>query len=88
MPCRYDNCGEVNLNSYGKFQAMRDALNATGRQIVFSTEPHVAVPIPWLGEIGNAWRTGGDIGASYSRMMGEVGSTQKSGMILGILVFR
>ena len=32
---RYDNCGEVNLNSYGKFSTMRDALNATGRPILY-----------------------------------------------------
>jgi hypothetical protein len=51
---------------------MRDSLNKTGRPIVFSYEPHVTVPISWPQYVGNAWRTGGDIGASYSRMLGEL----------------
>ena len=31
---KYDNCGEVNLNSYAKFSVMRDAINATGHSMV------------------------------------------------------
>lgn len=44
---KYDNCGEVDLQSYAKFSAMSDALNATGKHIVFSYEPHLTVPIQW-----------------------------------------
>jgi hypothetical protein len=38
---KYDNCGEIDLNSYAKFQTMRDALNDTGRLIEYSFEPHI-----------------------------------------------
>ena len=44
---KYDNCGEVDIQSYAKFSAMSDALNATGVHIVFSYEPHLTVPIQW-----------------------------------------
>ncbi len=35
---KYDACGEDNLQAFAKFQVMRDALNATGRRIVYSSE--------------------------------------------------
>jgi hypothetical protein len=38
---KYDNCGEIDLQSYAKFQTMRDSLNATGRLIEYSFEPHI-----------------------------------------------
>ena len=44
---KYDDCGEVDIQSYAKFSAMRDALNATGRSIVFSFEPHTTSIIEW-----------------------------------------
>ena len=69
---KYDDCGETNIQSYAKFSAMRDGLNATGRPIVYSYEPHVTVPIEWPQYVGNAWRTGGDIGSSYGRMLSEL----------------
>ena len=54
---KYDECGENNLQSFAKFSVMRDALNATGRPIVFSYEPHITVPISWPPFVGNLWRT-------------------------------
>lgn len=69
---KYDDCGEVNLQSYAKFQAMRNALNKTGRPMVYSYEPHVTVPISWPTYIGNAWRTGHDIGSKYESMFSDL----------------
>jgi alpha-galactosidase len=69
---KYDDCGEVNIQSYAKFQAMRDGLNATGRPIVFSFEPHNTIPTTWQPYIGNAWRTGHDIGDHYESMFSDL----------------
>ena len=61
---KYDNCGEVDIQSYAKFSAMSDALNATGVHIVFSYEPHLTVPIQWTqfvvsGRWNRSWRRRG-----------------------------
>lgn len=69
---RYDNCGEVNLQSYAKFSAMSDALNATGARIFFSYEPHLTTPIEWPKYVGNAWRTGDDIGSRFSSVFKDL----------------
>jgi len=69
---KYDDCGEVNLNSFAKFQAMRDSLNATGVHMVYSYEPHTTNPISWPPQMGNSWRTGHDIRDSYASMMSEL----------------
>jgi len=69
---KYDNCGEVNVQSYAKFSAMSDALNATGKKIFFSYEPHLTEPIAWTQYVGNAWRTGHDIGSHFSSMFSDL----------------
>ena len=69
---RYDNCGEVDIQSYAKFSAMSDALNATGVPIVFSYEPHLTQPIGWTAYVGNSWRTGHDIGSQFSSMFSDL----------------
>ena len=51
-----DGCGDC--PQHDPFIAMRDALNATGRQILYQT--HSAPN----GTVANAWRTGGDLYAS------------------------
>jgi hypothetical protein len=62
---KVDNCGEVNLNSYAKYSAMRDAFNAsrqaaTDPAITYSCEPHVTSMIGWLPTVCNMWRTTSD----------------------------
>ena len=69
---KYDNCGEVNIQSYAKFSAMADALNATGKHIFFSYEPHLTSAIAWTKYVGNAWRTGHDIGDKFSSMFSDL----------------
>ena len=46
--------------------------NRTGRPMVFSYEPHLTQPIEWTRFVGNAWRTGGDIGSSFGSVFHEV----------------
>ncbi|MEW2521998.1 NPCBM/NEW2 domain-containing protein [Actinacidiphila alni] len=71
---KYDNC---NNNSDGtredyvrRYTAMRDALAATGRPIVYSLcEWGVNEPWEWAGDVGNSWRTTGDINDSWNSML-------------------
>jgi alpha-galactosidase len=71
---KYDNC---NNNSDGtredfvrRYTAMRDALAATGRPIVYSLcEWGQQQPWEWAGDVGNSWRTTGDISDNWSSML-------------------
>ncbi len=54
---KYDSCFYSNgIASRARYITMRDALNATGRQIFYSMEGQAYFP-----DVGNMWRTGGDI---------------------------
>jgi alpha-galactosidase len=71
---KYDNCnnnGSTTEAQYvARYSAMRDALAATGRPIVYSIcEWGINSPWTWAGNVGNLWRTTGDISASYSSML-------------------
>jgi alpha-galactosidase len=71
---KYDNCnnnGSTTTQQYiTRYTAMRDALAATGRPIVYSIcEWGVNAPWAWAGNVGNLWRTTGDIQANYSSML-------------------
>jgi hypothetical protein len=61
-PVKYisNSCGEVNLNSFAKYSALRDAFNRTGVSVAFSCEPHVTSAISWLPLVCNQWRTTSD----------------------------
>jgi alpha-galactosidase len=59
---KYDWCGCEDLNAKGAYTTMRDALYAAGRPMVFSIcEWGNNKPWEWGGEVGNLWRTTGDI---------------------------
>ncbi len=59
---KYDWCGCEDLNAKGAYTTMRDALHAAGRPIVFSIcEWGNNQPWEWAPEVGNLWRTTGDI---------------------------
>jgi alpha-galactosidase len=71
---KYDNCnnnGSTTTQQYiSRYSAMRDALAATGRPIVYSIcEWGVNSPWTWAGNVGNLWRTTGDITPTYSSML-------------------
>jgi alpha-galactosidase len=70
---KYDNCNNQSDGSLADYQAryaaMRDALKNTGRKIVFSLcEWGVNDPATWAGDIGNLWRTTGDINDSWGSL--------------------
>lgn len=70
---KYDNCnnaGSTTKEQYiQRYSAMRDALAATGRPIVYSIcEWGVNEPWTWAGDVGNLWRTTGDISDNWNSL--------------------
>jgi len=67
---KYDNCFAANLPPQPRYEAMRDALNATGRPIFFSIcnwgWDH---PETWAGPVGNSWRTTTDINDGWHSVL-------------------
>jgi alpha-galactosidase len=68
---KYDFCGLEKVPAAQKepkklYSVMRDALNATGRPILFSLcNWGVGGPHVWGHEVGNSWRTGRDVFAVW-----------------------
>ena len=59
---KYDWCSTSTQDAHASYALMREALNAAGRPIVFSMcEWGTAKPWLWAKDIGNLWRTTGDI---------------------------
>ena len=59
---KYDWCSTSTQNAQASYTLMREALNKTGRPIVFSMcEWGTARPWLWAKGVGNLWRTTGDI---------------------------
>lgn len=59
---KYDWCKTGKEDAQAAYSTMRDALNASGRPIVFSLcEWGTSKPWLWAKDIGNLWRTTGDI---------------------------
>ncbi|WUH89738.1 cellulose binding domain-containing protein [Streptomyces sp. NBC_00433] len=67
---KYDNCNNNGVNAQSRYTAMRDALAATGRPIVYSLCNWGQDSVwTWGTNVGNSWRTTGDINASWSSML-------------------
>jgi alpha-galactosidase len=59
---KYDWCSTSTQNAHASYAIMRDALLKAGRPIVFSIcEWGTAKPWLWARDVGNLWRTTGDI---------------------------
>jgi alpha-galactosidase len=59
---KYDWCNTSTQNAQASYSIMREALNRTGRPIVFSMcEWGTAKPWLWAEGVGNLWRTTGDV---------------------------
>jgi alpha-galactosidase len=59
---KYDWCNTDTTNAQAAYTLMSNALKATGRPIVFSMcEWGTAKPWLWAKDVGNLWRTTGDI---------------------------
>lgn len=68
---KYDNCNNTGADARTRYQAMGDALKATGRPILYSIcEWGSNQPWNWAQPIGNSWRTTGDISDNWSSMIG------------------
>jgi len=67
---KYDNCNNQGVPGQTRYTAMRDALQATGRPILFSLCSWGQESVwTWGANVGNSWRTTTDINASYSSML-------------------
>jgi alpha-galactosidase len=68
---KYDNCNSGGADARTRYEAMGDALKATGRPILYSIcEWGSNQPWTWAPAIGNSWRTTGDIKDNWSSMIG------------------
>jgi len=70
---KYDNCYNQSDGSredfVKRYTAMRDALDKTGRPIVYSMcEWGQSQPWEWAAGVANLWRTGGDINDSWGSL--------------------
>mmetsp|Transcript_30617 Transcript_30617/g.99518 ORF Transcript_30617/g.99518 Transcript_30617/m.99518 type:complete len:481 (-) Transcript_30617:38-1480(-) len=67
---KYDNCNTDGTPPQRRYPVMRDALNATGRPILFSMcEWGVNDVWTWGADVGNSWRTTGDIQDTWDSIM-------------------
>uniref|UniRef100_A0A7I4BGN4 Alpha-galactosidase n=1 Tax=Physcomitrium patens TaxID=3218 RepID=A0A7I4BGN4_PHYPA len=70
---KYDNCFTDGTKPEYRYPVMRDALNKTGRPIFFSMcEWGIDSPATWANNVGNSWRTTGDITDDWNSMVGIV----------------
>ncbi len=70
---KYDNCHNQSDGSRDdyvqRYTAMRDALQSTGRPIVYSIcEWGTSQPWTWATDVGQLWRTTGDISDTWSSL--------------------
>ncbi|MFL6142456.1 MAG: carbohydrate-binding protein, partial [Labedaea sp.] len=72
---KYDNCNNQGVDAQQRYTAMRDALAATGRPITYSITEWGRTGPPkvweWGKEVGNLWRTTGDISDNWGSMIGK-----------------
>jgi len=67
---KYDNCYNEGLSNFIRYPKMRDALNSTGRPIYYSLcQWGNQDPATWGSEVGNSWRTTGDIQDNWNSMI-------------------
>ncbi|GAA1677430.1 hypothetical protein GCM10009745_21000 [Kribbella yunnanensis] len=72
---KYDNCNNQGVDAQQRYKAMRDALLNTGRPIVYSICEWGRTGPPrvwqWGKDVGNLWRTTGDISDNWGSMIGK-----------------
>ena len=67
---KYDNCFNTGKPSRERYPAMKDALNKTNHPIFYSICQWGEENIPtWGKEVGNSWRTTGDISDNWNSML-------------------
>lgn len=66
---KYDNCDNDGTSPEVRYPVMRDALHSTSRAIFFSLcEWGQDNPATWAPNVGNSWRTTGDISDNWTSM--------------------
>ncbi|BFO17181.1 hypothetical protein SHKM778_35690 [Streptomyces sp. KM77-8] len=67
---KYDNCNNEGVDAKQRYTTMRDALEATGRPILYSLcEWGENEPWEWARGVGQSWRTTGDISDDWDSML-------------------
>ncbi|MDP4285052.1 MAG: glycoside hydrolase family 27 protein [Bacteroidota bacterium] len=67
---KYDNCNNEGRPAIARYTKMKNALDASGRQIVFSLcEWGSNNPWEWAPKFGELWRTTGDISDNWNSMI-------------------
>ena len=75
---KYDNCYSDKKAPQPRYEAMRDALNKSGRTIFYSMcEWGVEDPAKWARTVGNSWRTTGDISDNWHSMTTIIDANDK-----------
>jgi len=70
---KYDNCNNENIPPRQRYPIMTKALNKTGRPIFYSLcEWGVDNPATWAPNVGNSWRTTGDIQDNWASMTSRI----------------
>ncbi len=67
---KYDNCNNQGVDAKQRYTTMGDALKATGRPILYSIcEWGENKPWEWARDVGQSWRTTGDISDNWDSMV-------------------
>jgi alpha-galactosidase len=67
---KYDNCYNQGVSAKTRYTAMHDAIQATGRPMVYSIcEIGLSSPWLWASGVGHLWRTTNDIQPTYASML-------------------
>ncbi len=82
---KYDWCNTGTENAQAAYSTMRDALKAAGRPIVFSLcEWGTNKPWLWATDVGNLWRTTGDISDCWECKKGRLSFAQILDLQVGL----
>jgi alpha-galactosidase len=85
---KYDWCNTGTQNAPASYATMRDALKAAGRPIVFSLcEWGSNKPWLWARDVGNLWRTTGDISDCWDCKKDQLSWTQILDLQVGLESF-
>ena len=82
---KLDWCNTDGQNAKESYTLMRDALYKAGRPIVFSLcDWGTSSPWQWAGEVGNLWRTTGDIADAWDKGYGENGKMWGGSVLMNL----
>jgi alpha-galactosidase len=82
---KYDWCNTGTQNALATYATMRDALKSAGRPIVFSLcEWGTNKPWLWAKDVGNLWRTTGDISDCWECKKDQLNWTQILDLQVGL----